>query len=333
MNGGQVCRTIEESAWEDGPPPIPDLATPVPESGARQRRSSIETMPASDPFSALQEARPDWCVDAGDVLLTMTTFELWSAIERRDVPPWMRVWREGLECWTPVRDLPELRWAVSNLPRALADTELALEAELPLVPEPTPADAISEPITPQAITPAPEPSAPVVKVTASDAPARAVSRQISRGSLPDQLPEVTPAPTTSAPIARPREAQRGARWVFAGSAVASLAIAAAIFHVAVPAAGPALDAPRAAAWSGEAAPANATRTTPSNALPANAFPATRPAGVAPAPRPIEPAPIETSPEAETSLDDPSAPASPPTVRREERGQRRLSRSGRRAHGR
>lgn len=49
-----------------------------------------------------------WCVDLGESLEPMDDAELCDAIESGEVTSDMRVWRAGLECWTPVEDLPEL---------------------------------------------------------------------------------------------------------------------------------------------------------------------------------------------------------------------------------
>ncbi|MEJ7732351.1 MAG: GYF domain-containing protein [Polyangiaceae bacterium] len=42
----------------------------------------------------------------------MSTFELRLAVASGDVGAAVRVWREGMECWTPVEELPELGHAV-----------------------------------------------------------------------------------------------------------------------------------------------------------------------------------------------------------------------------
>jgi hypothetical protein len=60
----------------------------------------------------------EWCVDHGVRIDTMSTFELWIAIASREVRADVRVWREGMECWTPVAELPELACAVTD-PRAV----------------------------------------------------------------------------------------------------------------------------------------------------------------------------------------------------------------------
>jgi len=56
----------------------------------------------------LVAARKSWCVDRGETLEPMNDVELWDAIDRGDVTDDVLVWRDGLECWTPVADLPEL---------------------------------------------------------------------------------------------------------------------------------------------------------------------------------------------------------------------------------
>lgn len=307
---GHACRSIEESAWESGPPPIPELGTPsdVPESATRVRRSSIDTLPASDPVARLSASHPEWCVDAGEQLLTMTTFELWEAIERSHVAPWMRVWREGMECWTPVRHVPELRWAVASAqpltpaPAVPDPVEDTMEADLTASDTPPADEATTEattgPIALQARTPVPPPEA----VTPANDAARAVSRQSSRGSLPEATP--SPAPRSTV---RPREGSRGARWIAAGSAVAAMAVGTALLRAADPPVAPALQTQAAGVAPGADRPAPPARVSP-------------------------PTPVE-APAAEPVLDEEDAPATPPVTRREERGQHRQPRGGRHAYGR
>jgi hypothetical protein len=50
----------------------------------------------------------EWCVDLGTTLTPMDDSELCDAIESGEVTSDMRVWRAGLDGWTPVEDLPEL---------------------------------------------------------------------------------------------------------------------------------------------------------------------------------------------------------------------------------
>ena len=306
MNAGPAWR-IEETAWDDGPPAIPELDTPsdVPASVTRARRASVDTEPASDPFHAPSAERADWCVDMGELLLTMSNFELWTAIERSAVAPWMRVWREGMECWTPVQEVPELRWALASTP----------EWRLDLTRDEADDEPASGPIARAAND---EPEAPRESALGDDAltpiehGARALSRPTSRGSLDDVTPtplDMTPAPTAtdSAPH---RETRRGAGWLAGGSAVAAAAIAFALL--------------RAAA---HATPIESTRAAVaaegSRAIATEASEATRAVEAARA--------IESARAAESARA--MKPAAPTRARREERGQRRLPRGGGRAQGR
>lgn len=56
----------------------------------------------------------EWCVEVGDLLAAMESSELWDAIDRGEVTADTRVWREGLDGWTPVEELPELAPAVES---------------------------------------------------------------------------------------------------------------------------------------------------------------------------------------------------------------------------
>src|SRR6185437_13308848 len=77
---------------------------------------------------------PDWCVDVGNGLVSMTTFELWEALERAQVLAWMRVWREGMECWTPVGEIAEFSWAIAGTPAPPSDSEAGLSPTPPSLP-------------------------------------------------------------------------------------------------------------------------------------------------------------------------------------------------------
>ena len=66
-------------------------------------------------------APTEWCVDLGERLITLSTFETWTAIARGEVRAATRAWREGLECWTRVDELPELACALGDL-EATAET-------------------------------------------------------------------------------------------------------------------------------------------------------------------------------------------------------------------
>lgn len=94
-----------------GLPPVHDTCEFPADVGTELPRAAD---PYADPFADTLTAeegprseRPAWCVDAGNEVLTMSTFELWAAIDSGEVAPAMRVWCEGMECWTPASDLPE----------------------------------------------------------------------------------------------------------------------------------------------------------------------------------------------------------------------------------
>ncbi|WP_049949797.1 DUF4339 domain-containing protein [Sorangium cellulosum] len=79
---------------------------------------SAPTMPFSSHASSAEEpaeSRP-WCVDRGDWLEAMSTVALWRALELGELPHSTRVWREGLECWTPAGEVKALGWTVSQPP-------------------------------------------------------------------------------------------------------------------------------------------------------------------------------------------------------------------------
>lgn len=200
MNGGQACRTIQETRAASFHADVRGLcAAPRDGSGAwppgapseppPSRRSHAATQPCTDPYadtlaapSSLSEGRPQWCVDTGGGLDTMTTFELWEALERGQVLAWMRVWREGMECWTPVGEIAEFAWAIASIP------EIHPEA----LPEPElPADAHTGPLSTPTLTPEPPPPESAIR------------------------PVIGPLP--------------GARWIALGSAVALAAVISAIF--------------------------------------------------------------------------------------------------------
>ena len=46
----------------------------------------------------------------------MTTIELWTALDWGEIQAYVRVWREGMECWTPAGEVPELACALVNAP-------------------------------------------------------------------------------------------------------------------------------------------------------------------------------------------------------------------------
>ncbi|WP_437633002.1 hypothetical protein [Sorangium sp. So ce854] len=79
---------------------------------------SAPTMPFSSHTGSEEEpaeSKP-WCVDRGDWLDAMSTVALWRALELGELPHSTRVWREGLECWTPAGEVKALGWTISQPP-------------------------------------------------------------------------------------------------------------------------------------------------------------------------------------------------------------------------
>lgn len=326
MKGAEGCR-IEESEGEAAPPPVPSFAcseaarvapSEAPESATRRRRSSVDTVPASDPFTALNAGRPDWCVDLGESLATMTTFELWSAIERSDVAPWMRVWREGMECWTPVQELAELRWAVASAPR-WAEVAGGLGARRAKV------DSRADTMLPPPLGANDDGNEGDGEVDARDRSPSAgdvAARPVSGSISPISSIEVTPAPVATETSPRPEGPSSGLRWVVAGSMVAAMALGFAVVRTAINVAAPLPDrhaagvvAAAPAAPGGEVAPRPVARFDDAPKAPVTALPA---------------------PSTTASAIDPALADRPPSLspaRRGDRGQQRLPRGGRRAQGR
>jgi hypothetical protein len=82
-----------------------------------------------------------WCVDLGPAIQTMSTYELWLAIAGGAVARRSAVWREGMECWTSIEDVPELACALIDGAEARPgdDAPLASSARSPEPPATSPA--------------------------------------------------------------------------------------------------------------------------------------------------------------------------------------------------
>ncbi|WP_438039972.1 hypothetical protein [Sorangium sp. So ce128] len=80
---------------------------------------SAPTMPFTSHAGGAEEAPAEskpWCIDRGDFLEAMSTVTLWRALELGELPHSTRVWREGLECWTPAGEVKALGWTISQPP-------------------------------------------------------------------------------------------------------------------------------------------------------------------------------------------------------------------------
>ena len=148
------------------------------------------TFPVVD--EALPAYSPEWCVDLGGALVTKSTFALWTAIERGEVGGNMLVWREGMECWTPVNRVGELAHAI--------------EPVRPTVPEPSPEENLE--------------ASPGASLDVSPEAAEATTNPELR-----RRPPVEDPPRISSRRRVPFHT--GGKWIALGSAVAVSAIAAA----------------------------------------------------------------------------------------------------------
>jgi hypothetical protein len=157
----------------------------------------------------------------------MTTFELWEALERAQVLAWMRVWREGMECWTPIGEIPEFTWAIAGTPHPPSDPEALAERDTELPEAPPAAPPASEP-PPQSGTRAIEPPAPWGRPGARE----------RAGFVAPRGPIVT-----------------AARWVALGSAVALVAVVSALVATSDPEPPPPAETRGAAAQRSPEAPA------------------------------------------------------------------------------
>ncbi|WP_441290638.1 hypothetical protein ACSRUE_09050 [Sorangium sp. KYC3313] len=121
---------------------VEGLGDGVPASGGAERREqgqlsslcSAPTMPFTSDAGGAEEAPAEskpWCIDRGDFLEAMSTVALWRALELGELPHSTRVWREGLECWTPAGDVKALGWTISQPPPRDEAPALSAAGEAP----------------------------------------------------------------------------------------------------------------------------------------------------------------------------------------------------------
>jgi hypothetical protein len=341
------------------PPAPPYSSRPMAETHAytppRSSRKEQATATAGD------DPRTEWCVDFGTALATMDTFELWAAIDRGDVVASMRVWREGMECWTPIGQVLDLALALqtpstSRTPGPVAFPEASHAPYTVHMPHAMHvAQAPRTSVAPAVSTP-PAARGSLVEPTAQTEGRATVDTLISgpRPSAWGRLSHrVMPGPSL-------RQA-RAQLWIAAGSAIAGLAVLTAVARVeltagsAAPAGVPVAvvqvaalppEAPidgDAEAPSMEAPAAEApTGVLEAAALEAAALEATAPAASASAQSSEQvgvPAVLRDGPGAPgvsgvsgvTSAPS-AAPKLPRDVHRDDYGQRRRGRSGRHRYG-
>jgi hypothetical protein len=185
MSNGQACFQIGIETEIEDRTPSGAVETSPPTSGVRDTESTIHvvggrgaavTVPGAgvDRFAATMPvveesaAAPPlaWCVDLGAKMITRTTFELWTGIEQGEIRGRMLVWREGMECWTPVERVGELACALELAPRETLEPSLE------------PAEATTSPALREA---PPEPPPPRIS-SRRQVPARGGGKWIALGS-------------------------------------------------------------------------------------------------------------------------------------------------------
>jgi hypothetical protein len=102
------------------------------ESGPRSRPRPEE---ADSEASGLLRAQ--WAVDHGDAIRTLPTYSVWNELAKGTVSRRDRVWREGMECWRPIADVPELACALVDHPATIPPEADARSPEPPRVGPPT----------------------------------------------------------------------------------------------------------------------------------------------------------------------------------------------------
>lgn len=121
----EVLTDFPEATFERGDLPV---VSELPAEHAERADQHDVTVIDPETRPEVVSAPPDWCVDQGDTITAMTTFELWMALARGDLDSQTRVWGNGMDNWELVADIPELA-------HAMKDT-FSLAPPPPLVPTP-----------------------------------------------------------------------------------------------------------------------------------------------------------------------------------------------------
>lgn len=115
---------VEEDVHETivSPPPGRQAVDTVPYAKATakrlfgKKRKKIQLLDDDDDRheGGDENAVPDWCIDDGTGLHAMTTFELWMSLARGEISPKAYVWRDGMDGWERIEEIPELAYAISD---------------------------------------------------------------------------------------------------------------------------------------------------------------------------------------------------------------------------
>jgi len=98
----------------DVPYERPDLPQVLELAAEQADVATIANENADEELPEALRPPPEWCVDQGETIAAMTTFELWMALARGDVDAQTRVWGHGMDNWEIVADVPELAYALND---------------------------------------------------------------------------------------------------------------------------------------------------------------------------------------------------------------------------
>lgn len=104
----RVCESPDETYERSDLPGVSESAPELADVATIANENAEEELPV-----ALRPP-PEWCVDQGDSIAAMMTFELWMALARGEVDSQTRVWGHGMDNWEFVADVPELSYALAD---------------------------------------------------------------------------------------------------------------------------------------------------------------------------------------------------------------------------
>lgn len=134
---------VERDTETDLAPPVRESRPTVPYErsnpkawfASHKKRRKLARIDLDEESTESGRPMPEWCVELGQGLRAMTTFELWMALARGEIGADTTVWRDGMEGWTRIAQIPELAYALAD----------SVSFDPPLV---TPAPPMHETLTP-----------------------------------------------------------------------------------------------------------------------------------------------------------------------------------------
>ena len=85
--------------------------------GQPQRVSSLDGAVVGDVDWLDDEDSGPWCVDDGVSIHVMKSRDIYDAVERGDLTPETKVWRDGRACWLAIAECHELTVEPSGIRR------------------------------------------------------------------------------------------------------------------------------------------------------------------------------------------------------------------------